>query len=453
MMHKVLLAKPTPIPDDCSDPRWKWFKGCLGALDGTFIDVRVPEHQKGRYRTHKGDIAVNVLGVCNPNMQFIFVLSGWEGSAATVEFCVMRLIDLTDCVPTGNYYLCDNGYANADGFLTPYRDPFKLELPDPRESGGDMYGECLSSIESNAFWYNGHGLHLHRPCETLEDEGSSQQKRHGQNKNRTGPRRTWTMLRRGIINGLKALVTTGWKCDNGFRNGYLAQLEAHMKRVFPQCHIKAEPHINSKLHVWKKIILHSMLDDGQERTRVGRQSQHGDNRGHNSWDDLLRDRAMGECGWDPTRAGNERTGRDGVEFKKATLQRLTRPATKRTPNRRKRKTIEACPEIPQLVSMVSNFCETANTRIGSFARALESEFGDPSKRGVVMEAVHEIQGLEENDVLIVTTKLVHDPQNIEIFSACHRSQRRRWPVYYSMDVLDILILVHVNYLHVYTYIF
>ncbi|KAL0293061.1 UNVERIFIED_CONTAM: hypothetical protein Sangu_2526400 [Sesamum angustifolium] len=81
-MHKVLLAKPTPIADDFSDPFWKWFKGCLGALDGTFIDVRVPEHEKGRYRKRKGQVAVNVLGVCNPNMQFIFVLSGWEGSAA-----------------------------------------------------------------------------------------------------------------------------------------------------------------------------------------------------------------------------------------------------------------------------------------------------------------------------------------------------------------------------------
>lgn len=25
------------------------------------------------------------------------------------------------CTFTGNYYLCDNGYANSEGFLTPYR--------------------------------------------------------------------------------------------------------------------------------------------------------------------------------------------------------------------------------------------------------------------------------------------------------------------------------------------
>ncbi|KAL0460989.1 UNVERIFIED_CONTAM: hypothetical protein Slati_0726100 [Sesamum latifolium] len=84
-MTHVFLAKAIPIDDYCADPRWRWFKGCLGALDGTFIDVRVPKIKKGRYRTRKGHAAVNVLGVCNPNMQFIYVLSGWEGSTADIR--------------------------------------------------------------------------------------------------------------------------------------------------------------------------------------------------------------------------------------------------------------------------------------------------------------------------------------------------------------------------------
>lgn len=37
---------------------------------------------KPRYRTRKNEIATNVLGVCSQDMQFIYVLSGWEGSAA-----------------------------------------------------------------------------------------------------------------------------------------------------------------------------------------------------------------------------------------------------------------------------------------------------------------------------------------------------------------------------------
>ena len=30
----------------------------------------------------KCEIATNVLGVCTPDMQFIYILPGWEGSAA-----------------------------------------------------------------------------------------------------------------------------------------------------------------------------------------------------------------------------------------------------------------------------------------------------------------------------------------------------------------------------------
>jgi len=57
-------------------------KNCLGALDGTHIRVRVPLDDKPRYRNRKGEITTNVLGVCSQKMQFIYVLAGWEGSAA-----------------------------------------------------------------------------------------------------------------------------------------------------------------------------------------------------------------------------------------------------------------------------------------------------------------------------------------------------------------------------------
>ncbi|KAK6152272.1 hypothetical protein DH2020_014907 [Rehmannia glutinosa] len=53
-LHSLLLVTPQPVSDESTDDRWKWFKGCLGALDGTYIEVRVP----------------------------LLVLSGWEGSAA-----------------------------------------------------------------------------------------------------------------------------------------------------------------------------------------------------------------------------------------------------------------------------------------------------------------------------------------------------------------------------------
>ncbi|XP_057788636.1 uncharacterized protein LOC131005644 [Salvia miltiorrhiza] len=81
-LHVILLVKPEPVPDDCTDSRWKWFKGCLGALDGTYINVTVSNMDKPRYRTRKGQISTNTLAVCDRNMKFAYVLPGWEGSAA-----------------------------------------------------------------------------------------------------------------------------------------------------------------------------------------------------------------------------------------------------------------------------------------------------------------------------------------------------------------------------------
>uniref|UniRef100_A0A3Q7G1F5 DDE Tnp4 domain-containing protein n=1 Tax=Solanum lycopersicum TaxID=4081 RepID=A0A3Q7G1F5_SOLLC len=78
----VLLVKPNPVLEHDSDDRWKWFKGCLGALDGTYISIRVEAIYKPRYRTRNRDIATNVLRVCDRNLNFIYVLPGWEGSVA-----------------------------------------------------------------------------------------------------------------------------------------------------------------------------------------------------------------------------------------------------------------------------------------------------------------------------------------------------------------------------------
>ncbi|KAL0316955.1 UNVERIFIED_CONTAM: hypothetical protein Scaly_2867400 [Sesamum calycinum] len=123
------------------------FQGCLGALDGTYIDIRVPADDKALYHTHKGSIAVNVLGVCDRDLNFIYVLSGWEGK-------IIELFYVAGC-----YYLRDSGYTNRDGFLTPYRDKFiRQAMPiDPFEnmvaenvlsSDGDNV-EYLDSVDAN----------------------------------------------------------------------------------------------------------------------------------------------------------------------------------------------------------------------------------------------------------------------------------------------------------------
>ncbi|KAL8465833.1 hypothetical protein ACS0TY_035083 [Phlomoides rotata] len=78
-LHGILLASPTPVDDECTHPRWKHFKGCLGALDDTLIDVTIPEINKARYRTRKGTISVNVLAFCDRSMRVVYMLTSWEG--------------------------------------------------------------------------------------------------------------------------------------------------------------------------------------------------------------------------------------------------------------------------------------------------------------------------------------------------------------------------------------
>ncbi|KAL0283005.1 UNVERIFIED_CONTAM: hypothetical protein Sangu_2917400 [Sesamum angustifolium] len=116
----------------------KSLQGCLGALDGTYIDVRVRAEERARYRMHKGSISVNVLGVCDRDMRFIYVLAGWEASAANgrvLRDAITRPTDLK--IPRGNYYLVDSGYSNGEGFLSPYGG-VRYHLKE-WESGNNMH--------------------------------------------------------------------------------------------------------------------------------------------------------------------------------------------------------------------------------------------------------------------------------------------------------------------------
>ncbi|CAN1305147.1 Protein ALP1-like [Linum perenne] len=127
-LHNLLIAQPVPVPNDCIDERWKVFPNCLGAIDGTLVTVRTTTASQPRFRTRKGTTAINVLAACNQNLQFIYCLAGWEGSAHDSKVLRdalsrpggFRVPEVT-LHAVGKYYLCDAGYTNAKGFLAPYR--------------------------------------------------------------------------------------------------------------------------------------------------------------------------------------------------------------------------------------------------------------------------------------------------------------------------------------------
>ena len=126
----ILLCKDdfyrTPLPGDVShgriagDDKYREFEGCIGALDGTHIHAVVPTAMQGAFRNRKQQVTQNVLGVCDFDMLFTYVLAGWEGSAhdgKVLQDAAGKGLTLHE----GQYYLGDAGYALSKWVLTPYR--------------------------------------------------------------------------------------------------------------------------------------------------------------------------------------------------------------------------------------------------------------------------------------------------------------------------------------------
>ncbi|XP_030445514.2 uncharacterized protein LOC115668158 [Syzygium oleosum] len=115
----------------------RYFKGCVGAIDGTHINASVPVSEQVPYRGRKGNTTQNVLCVCSFDMKFTFVYSGWEGSAndCRVLSAALETPGLQfPRPPLGKYYVVDSGYASLPGFLTPFKGE-RYHLNDYRGRG------------------------------------------------------------------------------------------------------------------------------------------------------------------------------------------------------------------------------------------------------------------------------------------------------------------------------
>ncbi|KAA0065389.1 putative nuclease HARBI1 [Cucumis melo var. makuwa] len=90
-LHEILLKQLDPMTHSFSHEKWRWLQNCLGALDGTHIKVSVSR----------------------------VIAQGFASDSRVLRDAVSQTTSLK--VPKGYYYLCDAGYPNAEGFLTPYR--------------------------------------------------------------------------------------------------------------------------------------------------------------------------------------------------------------------------------------------------------------------------------------------------------------------------------------------
>ena len=82
------------VPADCSYAGVKWqlgtyapfFDGCIGALDGTHVKVKVNKEAKIDHINRKGDVTMNVCVIVDMDGRFTYVGVGMAGSVHDMSF-------------------------------------------------------------------------------------------------------------------------------------------------------------------------------------------------------------------------------------------------------------------------------------------------------------------------------------------------------------------------------
>ena len=99
---------------------WPFFRGCLGALDGSHIHSSPPINEQPACQNCKGFVSQNCLFACSFDLTFLYAHTGWEGSATDAHIYESAQAAGLD-VPEGKYYLADAGYPLCSELLVPYR--------------------------------------------------------------------------------------------------------------------------------------------------------------------------------------------------------------------------------------------------------------------------------------------------------------------------------------------
>ncbi|KAG8386295.1 hypothetical protein BUALT_Bualt03G0134200 [Buddleja alternifolia] len=506
-LYPLILVTPEPVEEDSTDSRWKWFKGCLGALDGSYINVRVRDTEKARYRNRKGEVSSNLLRVVVRFCKFVYILPGWERSAADAR--VLR--DAINRphrfkVPSGKYYLCDNGYTNCEGFLTPYRGarnviertwgmlkmrwamlrshafyPIKtqnhivmaccllhnfirMEMPiDPLDhlfpdlyvnnADADDNMEFIDTVESSTEWSNWRDSVANAIYKQMESSSTQISKGNGPMKTCDQSRRSWTRPEEEVLlTALKEIVAAGWKSDNGFRTGYLHELEQAMIKTFPGTNLRAQPHINSKIHTWKKQYgsLFMMMDKSgvgwNETTgmlettdeaweRVIRNDPSARLMRYKSWpfyrewcEVFGKDRATGEGAEDIAEAvgglmndenqeedlvGKEANQQENAgETETTSVNENAGSSSSKKIGKRKRNVVDYQDTV---VDFLGAFVENSKDRLGDIARNLSLEYDISLKQREVFKIVENMEGLNEEEKLIASQMLVKNSDDLMLF--------------------------------------
>lgn len=114
------------------------FPKVIAAIDGTLIPIRAPHKKEDLFICHKGYHAINIMAVCDANLNFTNIVAKWQGSVddAAVFNSSSLQVHLESGGERGGWLLGDRGYWLIPYLMTPFH-PNKINT-----AGGQKYQKC-----------------------------------------------------------------------------------------------------------------------------------------------------------------------------------------------------------------------------------------------------------------------------------------------------------------------
>ncbi|ETV72234.1 hypothetical protein H257_12702 [Aphanomyces astaci] len=119
-----------------------FFGNCIGALDGTHIHATPPRDARLPFRNRKGFMSQNVLAVCTFDLQFSYVLAGWEGSASDARILQDALSAKGFSIPDRKMYVQRNC---IERIFSVFKKRFRI-LESPPEYPFDTQVKLVYSL-------------------------------------------------------------------------------------------------------------------------------------------------------------------------------------------------------------------------------------------------------------------------------------------------------------------
>lgn len=124
------------------------YPNVIGAIDGSSIDVTVPDEHRIDYFTRKYSTAINLTAVCDANKKFLHITVGYSGRCHDSHIfnssSLAKLIFTDKAIPEQYHILGDAAYGLSTNVMCPYPGD---KLPEWKETHNHCHSATRMAIE------------------------------------------------------------------------------------------------------------------------------------------------------------------------------------------------------------------------------------------------------------------------------------------------------------------